>query len=600
MQYYADTIQDRNGNVVGAATITITDYPSGIASTVYATNALGANINPITANSDGEYSFYAIPGQYTLSVSKQGIAPESKVVTLQPVNESVSVKDYGAVGDGVTDDTAAIQAAITANYGKKLYFPGGFYLVTALTVADKISFYGDGPEETIIMWASTSAQVITVASAQPVHFTDIGFTGVVSAVSGHVISLAHSAGGTNYFSTFVRCNFTYGYDQIKTVSAAAWLIFGCYFNSYVHRGVTVASANVPDAGDSRITNNTFANAIAGSVAIYQVSSGGLKVIGNKFNGSGAYAYQMQLASAVSTSILLFEDNSVENQTTAAMKFDSDGGGAVFSQVLIKDNQFALEPLIIDMSSATSFLSIVSITGNTLTLNAAGTYGVNMANVNKYLIASNQFTGSGGTPTGINLAASCSNGQLGPNNFTAITTPIVDASGTQAKVYFNDTQVKADSFQFPATQVPSSNVNCLDDYEEGTWTPVLTFDTVGNLSVAYTTQLGWYQKIGNVVHLWWNIVTSTFTHTTAAGNIKITGVPFVATGTTSFLQYGLTNWQGITKAGYTQVNPRISVSDAQVFFIASGSGQAVSNIAFGDTPTGGTMILRGHLSSQASA
>ena len=44
--------------------------------------------------------------------------------------DTVNVKDFGAVGDGVTDDTAAIQAAIDSNSGKTIYFPSGIYKFT--------------------------------------------------------------------------------------------------------------------------------------------------------------------------------------------------------------------------------------------------------------------------------------------------------------------------------------------------------------------------------------------------------------------------------------------------------------------------------------
>jgi hypothetical protein len=48
----------------------------------------------------------------------------------------VSIKDFGAVGDGVTDDTAAIQNAITFCMvnGKTLYFPAGTNIFTQLTI----------------------------------------------------------------------------------------------------------------------------------------------------------------------------------------------------------------------------------------------------------------------------------------------------------------------------------------------------------------------------------------------------------------------------------------------------------------------------------
>ena len=90
------------------------------------------------------------------------------------LRDTVSVKDYGAVGDGVTDDTAAIQAAINAcastvaQGAKAVYLPAGEYKITsALSIPREfIEIYGDGMWASAINFGTTAGGGLTTASIQ--------------------------------------------------------------------------------------------------------------------------------------------------------------------------------------------------------------------------------------------------------------------------------------------------------------------------------------------------------------------------------------------------------------------------------------------------
>lgn len=60
--------------------------------------------------------------------------------------QTVSVKDFGAVGDGVTDDAAAIQAAEDwcASTGQSIYFPAGTYKCSTGITKKSVNWFGDG------------------------------------------------------------------------------------------------------------------------------------------------------------------------------------------------------------------------------------------------------------------------------------------------------------------------------------------------------------------------------------------------------------------------------------------------------------------------
>lgn len=84
---------------------------------------------------------------------------------------------------------------------------------------------------------------------------------------------------------------------------------------------------------------------------------------------------------------------------------------------------------------------------------------------------------------------------------------------------------------------NADANTLDWYAEGTWTPVLTFATPGDQNIVYagSGQIGRYTRIGDTVFLFCHINTSTFTHTTSAGNLQITGCPFTSVNVAGLTQ-----------------------------------------------------------------
>lgn len=64
------------------------------------------------------------------------------------LSDMISVRDFGAIGDGVTDDTLAMQKALTAH--DSVYVPPGAYLITApLTVGARQSLIGAGQQSVI-------------------------------------------------------------------------------------------------------------------------------------------------------------------------------------------------------------------------------------------------------------------------------------------------------------------------------------------------------------------------------------------------------------------------------------------------------------------
>jgi hypothetical protein len=151
------------------------------------------------------------------------------------MRDVVSVKDFGAVGDGVADDTVAIQAAIdTLSAGNALFFPAGTYKVSALTVPTAyITFMGDGHFASILSRSSDISSPMIDASGQafsimnmrlfePLTYTNTGSLLKINNINDGIVNNVWFFGG---------------YDQIFIQFGGGWRILGNIIEASRRNGV---------------------------------------------------------------------------------------------------------------------------------------------------------------------------------------------------------------------------------------------------------------------------------------------------------------------------------------------------------------------------
>ena len=101
-----------------------------------------------------------------------------------------------------------------------------------------------------------------------------------------------------------------------------------------------------------------------------------------------------------------------------------------------------------------------------------------------------------------------------------------SSSVSGETTFNGAIIPNAGIKFPATQVASTDANTLDDYEEGTFTPVIRGGgTAGTYELNTSFDDGFYQKVGRVVTV--RVVVQLAGSITAGGtgNYIISGLPF---------------------------------------------------------------------------
>jgi hypothetical protein len=205
LNFNAHNIVSDGGNISGVDNITLTGTLSG---------------KSLTGDGTGSITGFNIPLYVTQYLS-----------VLDAITAWEDVRAYGAVGDGTTDDTAAIQAALAAanvsagvdGSNKTVFMPPGIYLISGqLVIPHGVRLVGAGARSTRIKVSTTFA---ALTSTGAIRLGD-GTAPVFGTSIEHIyLDCNNIAGSIGIYSSDVQDN-----SGVKDVLVNNWVAFGIKFD----------------------------------------------------------------------------------------------------------------------------------------------------------------------------------------------------------------------------------------------------------------------------------------------------------------------------------------------------------------------------------
>jgi hypothetical protein len=195
---------------------------------------------------------------------------------------SLDVKDYGAVGDGIADDTAAIQACLDAN--NYAYLPSGTYRIGTIYVNRGGVVRGNGGFSTTIKPISTATGSLFSIKGDYVKFESFYIFGEGKNI--HAFTDYDPARTDWYFRYHFKDIISYnvgGNTFNLTGRGLDYLWEGCFIDN--SQGYGLYARNI---SDSLISHSQFGSCVKAGVS---VDGGNIRIVGSKIymNGRGGYA-----------------------------------------------------------------------------------------------------------------------------------------------------------------------------------------------------------------------------------------------------------------------------------------------------------------------
>jgi hypothetical protein len=259
-------------------------------------------------------------------------------------NIILNVKDYGALGDGSTNDTAAIASAFAAaGVNSSVYFPKGIYLtdqisLTAGTAHTFLSIMGDGAGTSVIKHrtANDTSGVISLGT----DTTDVTINGLT--FDGNCTARQSGAHAVILYGSRVR----FYNNEIKNSGQFSVYTGGgtpsdiLINNNYVHNSYA-DGINLSGCNNSECVGNIVDLVADDCFVAYGTSSFNITCTGNLFRGWSALASTVGRGILISSGAynILCANNKIESIQQNGLFINNEGGGRCHD-ISIKNNQFS--------------------------------------------------------------------------------------------------------------------------------------------------------------------------------------------------------------------------------------------------------------------
>ena len=183
----------------------------------------------------GLYTYQGAAAGYTVLTGPDSAHPITQTLQYK-LDEIVNVRDFGALGNGIADDTAAIQRALQQIYSttyndstptvrRTINIPAGTYLITApILVPPYATLRGDGRQNTVLVTSNVSAPIFQT--------TDSQFNGTGSTLARDVL-IEHMAFQQSGNASLITSSLL-TLDSVRNAR-----IVNCSFRGNTTAGVTV-------------------------------------------------------------------------------------------------------------------------------------------------------------------------------------------------------------------------------------------------------------------------------------------------------------------------------------------------------------------------